>query len=714
MFAVAAVMGVLVAGLVIPFAGVFGFTTRHVADTMDDLPTELQTQPLAEKSTIVDAAGNVIATIYDENRVNVPLTSVSRIMVKAIVSIEDYRFYEHGALDLKGTLRALLTNSAGGDVVQGGSSITQQMVKLTLVDQADTKAEREAAIDDTYARKIKELRYAIAVEQQHSKDWILERYLNIAYFGDGAYGVQAAAQHYFGVNAKDLKLNQASILAGLVQNPTRYEPTDFPDRAQDRRDVVLNRMAELSVISQQAADRIEKQNLKRVLDVQPSQNGCVYSRAPFFCDYVLNYLSKDPALGKNPEERLQFLKSAGLTIKTTIDLREQKAADRAVAAHVYPKEQAIGGLAVVEPGTGEVKALAQSRPMGRDRSKGQTYLNYTVPKEYGDANGFQAGSTFKAFVLASAIEDGIPLNKVITASGTMAIPEEKYKDCDDEPYGYGTWDVSNFDFATHVANLYTGTRESINTFFAQLEQKTGICQPYELAKKMGVRLTNPTTTKHGLAERVPAFTLGIADTSPLEMSEAYATFAARGMHCASRPVTEIMDANKNVVKQYPSDCNRVMEESTADAVNDILRGVIDGGFASAQTLDQPAAGKTGTIQNANAVWFVGYTPQRAAAAMIAGANEQGTAISLEGLTIGGIPRYGASGSAFAAPIWGDAMKAIDDHLEYEDFVYPSTVPGAGQTYVPQPKPPKKKGPNGQGGGDDHDHGHGPNNGGGPR
>ena len=276
----------------------------------------------------------------------------------------------------------------------------------------------------------------------------------------------------------------------------------------------------------------------------------------------------------------------------------------------------------MQPGTGDVKALAQSRPMGRDRDAGQTFLNYTVPKEFGDANGFQAGSTFKVFVLAAAIEQGIPLDKVIVSPGSMSIPEEKYEDCDGEPYGYNTWEPDNYDFATHRANLYTGTRLSINTFFAQLEQKTGICEPFELAKEMGVRLTKPTGDRKGVvAERVPSFPLGIADASPLEMSEAYATFAARGMHCASRPVTAILDSKKNVLKEYPTDCNRVMEESTADAVNDILRGVIESGFASAQALDQPAAGKTGTTQGGKAVWFVGYTPQRAAAAMIAGANE---------------------------------------------------------------------------------------------
>ncbi len=687
MLAVAAVMGVVVSGLAIPFAGLIGFTTQEVADAMDDLPTELETEALAEKSTIVDAAGNVIATIYDENRINVALNQVSRTMVKAIVSIEDYRFYEHGALDLKGTLRALLTNQANSDVVQGGSSITQQMVKLTLIDQADTDEERLAAVDDTYARKLKELRYAIALEQKYSKDWILERYLNIAYFGDGAYGVQAAAQHYFGVNARELDLNQSAILGGLVQNPTRYDPTNYPDRAIQRRDRVLDRMAELNVITSERSERVQGRGLK--LDVQVAQNGCVYSRAPFFCDYVLNYLKRDPELGKTPEARLELIKSGGLVIKTTIDLREQAAADRAVANHVDPTDRAIGGLAVVEPGTGQVKALAQSRPMGRDRGAGQTFLNYTVPREYGDSAGFQAGSTFKVFVLAAAIEQGIPLNRVFNAPQVMSFDASKFRTCPGhDPFG-GTFTTPN-STQGGIENLYSGTRDSVNTFYMQLERATGVCQPFQLAKKMGVRLTQPDGDANGLGiELIPNFTLGVANASPLEMSEAYATFAARGMHCASRPVTEILDAGKHTVKEYPSQCNRVMEESTADAVNDVLRGVIEGGFASAQALDQPSAGKTGTTNDGKSVWFVGYTPQRAAAAMIAGANEFGSPIPLPGQTISGTYISSVSGSGFAAPIWGDAMKMIDDHLEYEDFVYPATVPGAGVERPPAPKPPKK-------------------------
>ena len=407
MAAVAAVLGVVVAGLAIPFAGLAGIGARNVARTMDNLPEELKTEDLAQRTTILDANGNRLASLYDENRITVPLKGISRNMVKAVVAIEDYRFYQHGALDLKGTLRALITNQANSGVVQGGSSITQQLVKLTLISQAKTKAEKAAATDETYARKLKELRYAIALEQSHSKDWILERYLNTAYFGDGAYGVQAAAKHYFDVNARDLSLRQSALLAGLVKNPYGYDPTKFPDRAIERRDVVLDRMAELNVVPREKAEKNKQRDLG--LNVQEVDNGCVNSTAPFFCDYVLTYLLQDPAFGATVKERKNLLYNGGLTIKTTIDMTAQQAADNAVAAHVNPTDGAIGALAIEQPGTGNVLALAQSRPMGNRKKLGETYINFTVPKEYGGANGFQPGSTFKVFTLAAALGQGLPL-----------------------------------------------------------------------------------------------------------------------------------------------------------------------------------------------------------------------------------------------------------------------------------------------------------------
>ena len=709
MVVVAAVLGVVVSGLAIPFAGLLGFAAKSTADSTDDLPLELEFGALPQKTTIYAADGSTLASVFDENRVIVPLKGISRTMVRAIVSIEDYRYYEHGAIDVKGTLRAFVTNLGSGGVVQGGSSITQQLVKQTLFNAADTRAERRAVTADTYARKVKELRYAIALEKKYSKDQILEQYLNTVYFGDGAYGIQAAAQHYFDVNARQLDLNQSAILAGLVQNPSSFDPTNHPDRARERRDVVLDRMAELNVISQQRATRAKARPLQ--LDEQPRGSGCINSTAPFFCNYVLEYLARDPALGDNREERMRLIYAGGLKIYTTVDLRDQEAADAAVAGHVRPTDQAIGALAMVEPGTGEVKALAQSRPMGSRKKDGQTYLNYTVPSQYGDSNGFQAGSTFKAFVLAQAIEQGIPLNQNFPAPASTINNEYDYEDCGGEPYGYGTFPMANSVQSAGTENLYTGTRNSINTFFLNLEKETGICKPYQLARKMGVQLTCPKQDdcgKNSPGERVPVFTLGVADVSPLEMAEAYATFAARGDHCDSRPVTRIEDANGRLLKEYGPRCSQVMSRSTADAVNDVLKGVIDpGGFADAEQLSVPAAGKTGTTGTQGgispSVWFVGYTPELATASMIAGANEVGQPIGLDGLLVNGVP-VSASGSGLAAPMWGDAMRAIQDRFDpSKTFVPPTDVAGYGQDYVYIYRPPSSSS---SGGGNDGGNGGG--------
>ena len=692
MIAVAAVLGVVVAGLAIPFAGIAGIGARNVARTMDNLPEELETDPLSQRTTILDANGNRLASLYDENRITVPLKGISRTMVKALVAIEDYRFYQHGAIDLKGTLRALITNQANSGVVQGGSSITQQLVKLTLLSQAKTKAEKQAATADTYARKLKELRYAIALEQTHSKDWILERYLNTAYFGDGAYGVQAAAKHYFNVNAKDLNLRQSALLAGLVKNPYGYDPTKFPDRAIERRDVVLDRMAELNVVTREKAEKNKAKDLG--LDVQDVDNGCVNSTAPFFCDYVLSYLLQDPQLGATLQERKNVLKNGGLTIKTTLDPTAQQDADNAVAGHVKPTDGAIGAMAIEQPGTGNVVALAQSRPMGNRKKLGETYVNFTVPKEYGGANGFQPGSTFKVFTLAAALEQGLPLTTQFDSPSPMTFDQADFSNCPGQGFFGGEY-IAHNDTGTGWFNMYSGTRQSINTFYLQLEELTGVCAPYELAQQLGVKLTDPK------AERFPTFTLGVTDASPLEMAEAYATFAARGMHCASRPVTQILDSNGNVIKDYDSQCTQVLPQNVADAINNVLRGVIEGGFASAQQLSVAAAGKTGTTQDQKAVWFCGYTSHYAAAATVAGIDNLGRPASLTGQTVNGSIIYTATGSQYAAPIWGDALKPLTAGMPYDDFVYPVGIEGVGVTAATAPKPPK-----GHGGHGGHGHGHG--------
>jgi membrane peptidoglycan carboxypeptidase len=673
---VAALMGVLVAGIALPFAGALGLGARTVADSMDELPEELTTEPLAQRTRVLAADGSLLAAWYDQNRVNVSLDKVSMIMRKSIIAIEDYRFYQHGALDLKGTLRAFITNQASDGVVQGGSSITQQMVKQTLINQADSREEIAAAQDDTYERKIRELRYAIAFEQNYSKDWILERYLNVSYFGDGAYGIEAAARHFFSKPASQLKLREAAMLAGIVQNPSRFDPTNNPDEARERRNVVIARMAELNVISRSEARRATRAGLG--LKITQSRNGCVGANGEFFCDYLYQYLLQDPALGRNVSERRDLLRGGGLTIESTLDPRFQRAADQSVRARVNPTDQAIGGLAMVQPRTGEVRALSQSRPMGADKAKGQTYLNYVVPAKYGDANGFQAGSTFKAFTLAAAINQGIPLSTQISSPPSITIPGERLRTCNGGTLSGGDpWPVGN-STSSGTFDLYEGTQLSVNTFFAQLLVRTGICEPVTLAREMGITVPD--------SDIVGPFTLGVTNTDPLSLAGAYATFAGRGLYCEPRPVSRILAASGKVLADYPDKCEQVMPASTADAVSDVLRGVQEpGGFGydNGLGLSQVSAAKTGTIDGNRAVWYAGYTPNLAAVAMLAGANSLGHWITLNGQTVGGNYISEAFGSTYAGPIWAGAMQTVDDYLPDVGFQAPDPTEVEGQL-IPVP------------------------------
>lgn len=661
--------GVLIAGLALPFAGLAGFGVRNVQQMVEELPLELAGQPSSERTRILTREGKLLATLYDENRIELQsLDDVAPVMRNAIVSIEDDRFFEHGALDVKGTIRALVANQAGGKIVQGGSSITQQLVKLTLLEQAGTDEERAAATADTYGRKLAELRYALWVEEERSKNEILLDYLNIAYFGDSAYGIEAAAQHYYGVSADQLDLRQAAMLAGVVKNPSLYDPTNNPRESTQRRNVVLDRMAQLGEISGPTAREVSQKGLG--LELEPTPNGCISSTTQFFCDYVRAWLLSQPTLGETVEDRERLLFRGGLTIRTTLDQRFQREADRAVSATVEPVDQVIGALAMVEPGTGEVRAIAQSRPMGNNRQQGETFVNYLVPPEYTSSAGFQPGSTFKAFVLAAAIEQGIPLDTKIYSPRKMSIPQDRYEDstCPRKNLA-GSFSVRS-STTKGMMDLYTGTQYSVNTFFAQLELRTGLCAPWSLANEVGLSLPE--------SGQIPVFTLGVSDVSPLGMAEAYATFAARGRHCAAIPVTQVLDRNGNEIEVADAGCERVLPAHVADAVNDVLEGVVTDRLADDYELDQPAAGKTGTTNDNRSVWFVGYTPNLVTAAMLAGINTAGAPDTLVGKVVDGEVLSDASGAGTAAPLWHDAMSAVQPWLPDKDFRQPDPAKIAGQ------------------------------------
>ncbi|HEY3561504.1 MAG TPA: transglycosylase domain-containing protein, partial [Kribbella sp.] len=563
---VSVLSGALAAGLAVPFAGFVGQGSAQVAATVESLPKEFESDPLAVRSRILSADGSLLATLYEQNRVPVRLSAVSPIMRKAIVAIEDSRFYEHGALDLKGTLRAMVRNQTGGEVQQGGSSITQQYVKMSLVEKAKNAAERAKATEVSYERKLTELRYAIAVESELSKDEILERYLNLANFGDGAYGVQAAAQHYFRTSADKLTLPQAAMLAGLVKNPSGYDPTNDLTRARARRDVVIKRMLELGAITVGQAN----QALRTPIDlakVEPVPNGCANSRYPFYCDYVVSKLLENPALGATVKDRDHYLKTGGLLIRTSIDPKIQAAAQASIARHSRPTDSSIAAITIVEPGTGLVKAMVQSKPYGNGRH--QTNYNYNVEKSYaGGYGGFQNGSTMKAFTIAAALAKGIPMDYRINSPEQIDLRNKKFRTCAGwtrDP----TYQPKN---STHSGDLtmVEAARYSTNTYFLQLSERTGLCAIGKVAGKLG--MYNAQSGEP--LEQVVSMTLGVGYVTPLMLSNAYATFAARGKYCKPLVVTSVRDKAGRPVPGPGLDCKQVLSRQVADGVNRVLSQVM--------------------------------------------------------------------------------------------------------------------------------------------
>ncbi|HEY5821498.1 MAG TPA: penicillin-binding protein [Propionibacteriaceae bacterium] len=622
MFVIVSVLaGVLIAGLFVPLAGLAGVSGKAAASELDSLPAELSTPAPATRSKVLMADGKVLAYFYKENRIPVKLNEIAPVMRQAQMAIEDHRYYEHGALDFKGTLRAFIRNSTSDAGTQGGSSITQQYVKMVQVEACEAKADKECVKDaqaPTMERKIRELRYAIAMEKKFSKDEILERYLNIAYYGEGAYGVEAAARHYFSTTASKLTLAQSAMLAGLVQNPDANNPVSNTSAALDRRDVVINRMYELKLITADQVKNAKKAGFDKK-KVKPTRNGCVGTRYPFLCDYVRLSLLKTPSLGKTVKDRENMINRGGLTIQTQIDPKTQDLAQKKVSAVVGPRDPLISTMSMIQPGTGQIIAMAQSRPvMGSNAKKGETYWNLAVDPAMGGIQGYQAGSTFKAFTAAAALEKGIPLSKRYNAARTVNFSGRSYESCEGRNPVYGTWKVSNSTGRNGNMNMTTAAEFSVNTYFVQLELATGMCRVTKMAAKTGVKLGTEGRDLVDYYQDKPSFTLGSVEVSPLSVAEAYATFAARGVHCNPVIISKITTrANKDL--DVPSaDCKRVMDKDVADGVNKLLKSVMDKGTGKrAKIYDgRDMAGKTGTIDSNEAVWFAGYTPKIAGVAMI--------------------------------------------------------------------------------------------------
>ncbi len=642
---VSVVSGLLLAGLAFPLVGGFGMLARAGADSFGKLPAELREEPLPQRSKILAADGSTLADIYfNENRILARIEDIAPEMLYAIVAIEDSRFYEHGGVDVRGLFRAFVRNSQAGSVTQGGSTITQQYVKNVLIESAEDRAGQNAARERSTQRKIREARYAIALERRYTKKQILEKYLNIAYFGSGVYGVGTAAQYYFHKPAKKLNLAESALLAGMVKNPRLYDPIVNPKAAKERRDVVLRRMAEVGYADPARVAVALKKPLPKIVPQKLSgfEDSTV---APAFLNYVREYFLTDARFGDTLNERTARLFQGGLVIQTTLDPKLQQVAQDTLAKTLPLRSDPAAAAVVVQPGTGEVRAMAM---VNHDPKTVKVNL------ATGGSTGYQPGSTFKMFTLAAAVEQGLPLKLRIHAPARYRADPKVCDNPKDGSFGNaGDSEAGTFD-------LPTATWLSVNTYFVQLELRVGVKKVAAMAERMGVHLRSPVTS------RSCALTLGDHEVTPLDMAAAYATLAAQGMYCRPTPITSVTAPGEDAQVVLP-DCHRVLEADTANTVTSVLRGVIDGPSphrtGAAATLGRPAAGKTGTTNGPSAAWFDGYTPDFAAAVWVGypTAPFEHPLRNIHGVRV-------VYGGGFPARMWRQIMLAAHQGVPKSDFV----------------------------------------------
>ncbi|KPI11967.1 glycosyl transferase family 51 [Actinobacteria bacterium OK074] len=671
---VSVLAGAVMAGIAMPAAGALGLAAKGTVQSFDDIPANLKSPQLSQSTTILDADGGKIATVFSRDRTVVELKDISPYMQKAIVAIEDARYYKHGAIDLKGVLRAVNANARSGGVEEGASTLTQQLVKNYFIEEAgDDPTKVAQATQQTIGRKIRELKYAIQLEEKLGKKRILANYLNITFFGQQAYGVEAASQRYFSKHAKDLNLQQSALLAGIVQSPTRYDPVNDEAEAKKRRNVVLQRMADLGDVSQAEADKAKATDLG--LKVSQPKNGCITAvkGAGFFCDYVREVFLNDPVFGKTRETRAQVWNRGGLTIRTTLDPQAQESAEASIKNHVYKSDSVATAATIVQPGTGKILAMGQSRPYGF--GKNETQINLSVDQDMGGGAGYQPGSTFKPIVAAAAIEGGMSATQTFSSPYEMEYPSP-VSICDNKKWvnSDGTKLTNENESEVGPMGMKEATAKSVNTYYVQLISDIGICPVVDMAKKMGVNRADGDQIT-----QAPSIALGTQEMSPLTMANAYATFANEGTYCtpiAIESITQKVGDKEKSLAVPKSTCSRAMTKTTADTINTLLKGVVEDGTGTEAGLGsgRPSAGKTGTTDGRYAAWFVGYTPNMAGAVWV---GDPAHKRQMTQISIGGVYHSKVYGGEVPGPIWRDMMSGALQGKPAPDFTLVNIPDGNG-------------------------------------
>ncbi|MGH8794451.1 MAG: transglycosylase domain-containing protein [Stackebrandtia sp.] len=673
--------GLVVAAAAFPTLAVAGLTAKASADGFESLPAELKEEPPPQRTWVYAKDGSLITSFYDENRKPVSLDEVAPIMIDALIAAEDTRFYEHNGVDALGVIRAAVANQGSGEVEQGASTITMQFVRQTLTYNAKSNVEILKATEDTPERKIKEMRYAVAVEKVYSKEEILERYLNLVYLGNQSYGIHAAASAYFGKAPDELELHEAALLAALPKAPGTIDPTVDEDAQGDavtRRNYVLDQMVHTKAISPEEAEEAKERELE--LDLKDQPNECVSVPSDkldwgFFCDYLKQWWMNNERLGDSPEERLALLKRGGFEIHTTLEPDLQEKAQKHVTDRVSEKDPFAMGTVTLDNDTGSMRALALNREYSLDDSDNGEHSdpsraaegdkgNYpatTVPLvtggEYsGEAGaGFQVGSTAKYFTLMAALDDGMKLDKtyrnkspyVSKLYGAGYEPSEA--SCGKSlPSGELAWcpENANPSWMDRTADMYVGFGRSINTYFVQLIEEVGAPKVVEMAEKLGIDWRNPadkdraTPGCDGETEDAEAgwpcyepdtwgsLTLGVADMTALDLARTYSVALTEGKACEPLPVESIVAPDGSELDAGDPACDQAVKRDVANAAADAMRcpvgdqaqaGKCDGAtYPEAKGIvDSPIAGKTGTTDSNQASWFVAGTSETTTSGFIA-------------------------------------------------------------------------------------------------
>ena len=642
---VSSLMGVVTAGMLVPVAGPTALVAKSVPSVFNELPGDLQTVTPAEESQLLDSSGGVIAHFYDKQRIVVPSANIADVMKKAIVAIEDKRFYEHNGVDATGIARALVTN-LGDSGRQGASTITQQYVRNSLAERGYLEGDAEqvsAATEQTTERKLREIKYALALEKTQSKDEILTGYLNIAPFGPITYGVEAASQRYFSKSASELNYLEAALLAGLVQSPVQYDPLTHPEAAQERRDTVLATMLDQGVITQEEYDEGIATSVDSMLHPTVSSEGCsgADSSKAYFCDYVLSQFLEDPTFGATRIERERLLKTQGITIRTTLDSAKQDAA-YASLTNAIPVGDASGlndALVSLDPRTGKVLAMAQNTTYGIEA--GQTMSNYAA-----DGN-FQVGSTFKVFTLLQWFKEGHSAYETVGSANTF-YPNGAFK-CDGRSITTEGYQVNDLAGKTGTMNVVRATGQSVNQAFVNMASRVDFCSIFDTAYDLGI------TEDGEVPSPYPANILGSVSASPLQMASVFAAIANSGQQCTPQSIESVTDRDENVLKEFSADCKEVISPDIANKTAALLTASAGQYYTSTRLGDgRPFAAKSGTTDGHANTWLTGFTPSLATAVWVGHGDNSSQEVS--GVVINGVYHSEIFGETYVGQnIWAPYM-----------------------------------------------------------